>query len=309
MQNKRILGWAALTLMVGTLASAQESKDGSSVVGAVETPEGCAAVTDDGYNGTLGSMTCLTVAGPNQVISDVNVGVTMTHTWVGDIVLKLVSPSAQVLTLMSRPGLVEAADDGTNCCGSSADVLSSSLVTFDDEAGTSAESFVGAAGSYIPAPGAGPGTNLAQYDGQNAMGNWQVCMGDSAGGDPGTICSADLVFAVAGCTVDITCPGDQVGSAPPGASSGTVTFPAPTVGGTCAAVTTSCDPASGDSFPVGTTTVVCTASDASGASDTCSFDVLVSNQTLQEIPTASTLGLAALALLLAGAAFVTLRRG
>ncbi|MBZ0089568.1 MAG: proprotein convertase P-domain-containing protein, partial [Thermoanaerobaculia bacterium] len=238
MQNKRILGWAIAALMVGTLASAQDTKDGSSVVGVVETPEGCTAVTDNAYDGSIATMTCLTVAGPNQVISDVNVEVTMTHTWVGDIVLKLVSPSAQVLTLMSRPGLVEPADDGTDCCGSSADVLSSSLVTFDDEAGASAESFVGTAGSYIPAPGAGPGTNLAQYDGQNATGNWQVCMGDSAAGDPGSICSADLVFAVVGCTVDVTCPGDQVGSAPPGATSGTVTFPAPTVGGTCASVTT-----------------------------------------------------------------------
>ena len=87
-----------------------------------------------------------------------------------------------------------------------------------------------------------------------------------------------------------------------------MSFPDPTVSGTCAAVTTSCVPASGDSFPVGTTTVVCTATDATGASATCTFDVAVGNATIQEIPTASTLGLAALALLLAGAAFVALRR-
>jgi len=301
---------AALAAFASAVAGAQETKDGTAVAGAVETPEGCTAIPDDAYNGTLGTMACLTIAGPNQVIGDLNVEITMNHTWVGDLVLKLVSPSAQVLTLMSRPGLAEPADDGTDCCGNSADVTSAALIVFDDEAGTSAETFAGVAGSYIPAPGAGPGTNLAQYDGQNATGSWQVCAGDSGFLDSGSICSANLVVAGGGgCTVDVTCPGDQVGSAPPGATSGAVSFPDPTVGGTCAAVTTSCDPASGDSFPVGTTTVVCTATDATGASDSCSFDVSVSNQTLQEIPTASTLGLAALALLLAGAAFVTLRRG
>ncbi len=309
MTNKlAVAGWVAAVLLTSALARAQETKDGSSPA-PTEAPAGCATVIDDAYNGTLGSMTCMTVAGPNQVISDLNVQVTMNHTWVGDITLKLVSPSSQVLTMMSRPGLAEPADDGNGCCGSGADVTSASTITYDDEAATSAESFVGAAGSYIPAPGAGPGTNLAQYDGQNASGNWQVCMGDSAGGDVGNICSANLVVASAACTVGITCPGNQTASAPPGASSTAVSFPDPTVSGTCAAVTTSCVPASGDSFPVGTSTVVCTATDATGASATCTFDVTVGNATIQEVPTASTLGLAALALLLAGAAFVALRRG
>jgi len=302
--------WAVAVLLGGAAVQAEDAKDASSVpAGLFEAPEGCAALVDNAYNGTLASMTCLTVAGPNVVISDLNVQVTMTHTWVGDITLKLVSPSAQVLTLMSRPGLAEAADDGTDCCGTSTDVVEASVIVYDDEAGTSAESFGGAAGSYFPAPGAGPGTNLAQFDGQNASGNWQVCMGDSAAGDLGSICSANLVVSGAGCTVDVTCPADQTAAIPPGASSGAVTFPDPTVSGSCEAITTSCVPASGDSFPTGTTTVVCTATDATGPSDSCSFDVTVGNQTIQAIPTASTLGLVALALLLGGAAFVALRRG
>ena len=58
----------------------------------------------------------------------------------------------------------------------------------------------------------------------------------------------------------------------------------------------------------GTTTDVCTATDAAGLTSACDFDVTLAEQSIQEIPTASTLGLAALALLLAGAAFVALRR-
>ena len=67
-------------------------------------------------------------------------------------------------------------------------------------------------------------------------------------------------------------------------------------------------PASGDFFPVGTTTVACTATATGGTPANCGFDVTVGNATVQEIPTASVWGLGALALLLAGAAFVALRR-
>lgn len=106
----------------------------------------------------------------------------------------------------------------------------------------------------------------------------------------------------------IACPADVFASAPPGSLSWPVAFPTPTPTDNCPGVGAACDPASGDPFPVGTTTDVCTATDGAGLIATCDFDVTVATVAIQEIPTASTLGLAALALLLAGAAFVTLRR-
>jgi hypothetical protein len=54
-----------------------------------------------------------------------------------------------------------------------------------------------------------------------------------------------------------------------------VTF-APTASDTVSAITTSCTPASGSNFPLGTTSVQCTATDASGnKSPSCSFTVTV----------------------------------
>lgn len=124
----------------------------------------------------------------------------------------------------------------------------------------------------------------------------------------GTVDTDTVTFASSGCELTVTCPGDQTAAAPPGASGTAVSFPAPTTGGTCTGATAACVPASGDFFPVGTTTVACTATAPGGTPATCSFDVTVGNQTTQEIPTASVWGLGALALLLAGAAFVALRR-
>lgn len=114
--------------------------------------------------------------------------------------------------------------------------------------------------------------------------------------------------SVAGCTLTLTCPADQTAAAPPGSTGASVVFPDPVVGGTCEAPTVDCAPASGDFFPIGTTAVACTAVEGATSAN-CAFDVTVGSQTLQEIPTASSLGLAALALLLAGAALSTLRRG
>ena len=96
------------------------------------------AIPDDTYDGTLGSMACLDVTGVDTTITDLNVEVGITHTWVGDLVIKLVSPSAEVLTLMSRPGFDEGVDDGSGCCGTSTNMDFTAPVTFDDAAAVSA---------------------------------------------------------------------------------------------------------------------------------------------------------------------------
>jgi subtilisin-like proprotein convertase family protein len=165
-------------------------------------------IPDNTYDGTLGTMVCLDATGTAGTITDLDVEVAISHTWAGDLVIKLVSPSSEVLTLMSRPGLAEPADDGTDCCGDSSNLDISFPLTFDDDAAISAEamgSTLDSAGvicqddaecDFAPAPDTGPGTNLAQFNGQDGAGTWQVCVGDSGGGDTGDFDSVVLNFAV-----------------------------------------------------------------------------------------------------------------
>lgn len=54
-----------------------------------------------------------------------------------------------------------------------------------------------------------------------------------------------------------------------------VTFPAPTTTGGRAPISVSCTPASGQTFPVGSTSVTCTATDAATSSAKCGFEVAV----------------------------------
>jgi hypothetical protein len=72
----------------------------------------------------------------------------------------------------------------------------------------------------------------------------------------------------------ITCPADMT-ALQNSASGAVVNFAPPTASDNCPGVTTACTPASGSVFPLGKTTVTCTATDASGNVASCSFQVTV----------------------------------
>ncbi|MBI3910620.1 MAG: HYR domain-containing protein [Armatimonadetes bacterium] len=77
----------------------------------------------------------------------------------------------------------------------------------------------------------------------------------------------------------IICPADIVVPTDPGQCSAVVNYPPPTVTDICdPSPTVVCDPPSGSAFPVGTTTVTCTATDASGNTSQCSFTVTVEDR-------------------------------
>jgi hypothetical protein len=78
------------------------------------------AIPDNTYDGTLGSMAshAINVGFMPDFVSDVNVRVTMSHSFIGDLTLKLKSPTGTVVTLLNRPGRSRP-DDGTDTGGDS----------------------------------------------------------------------------------------------------------------------------------------------------------------------------------------------
>ena len=74
----------------------------------------------------------------------------------------------------------------------------------------------------------------------------------------------------------ITCPGDIIVNNAPGQCDAIVDF-TPTATDNCAGVTIASVPASGTVFPVGTTLVTVTATDAGGNTDICTFNVIVND--------------------------------
>jgi HYR domain/Subtilase family len=84
----------------------------------------------------------------------------------------------------------------------------------------------------------------------------------------------------------ITCPPNQTAvtdqNTCPAPACQTVNFPPPTASDNCPGVIVVCNPPSGSCFPIGTTTVTCTATDASGNTSNCSFTVTTFDTALQD---------------------------
>lgn len=100
-------------------------------------------------------------------IGDVDLPIDITHTYIGDLIVQITSPSGTIVRLHNRSG-------------GSTDNL---VTTYDDDGGGS--------------PPSGPGT-LSMFDGENVNGMWTLTVSDNAGSDVGTLNAWSLKIASAG---------------------------------------------------------------------------------------------------------------
>jgi cysteine-rich repeat protein len=166
------------------------------------------------YTGNLASMDCatLTHAGLDaSQIESVRVRIAMSHTWVGDLVLKLVSPEGTTLTLLSRPGAAETVDSyAEDPTGDNADIVATTPIEFYDGAPNDAEAMGttlpngnqivcvdDALCAYFPNPGVGPGTSFADFTGESPVGDWRLCAADGDNNDNGSIDTITLTVRAA----------------------------------------------------------------------------------------------------------------
>ena len=127
-------------------------------------------------NSPAGVSTTITVADDFD-ITDLNVNLDITHTWVGDVIVTLQSPAGTTAVIVDRMGFT-----GTGFGCSSNDLL----ITLDDEAASAIEDECqpgppAASGSFTP------NNPLSAFDGQSTMGDWTLTVSDNAGGDTGTL--------------------------------------------------------------------------------------------------------------------------
>ena len=154
---------------------------------------------------------------------------------------------------------ISAPADASYQCASQVPAASPSQATASDNCGTPAvsvsEATNGGAGSI-----ASPLIITRTYTATDGVGR--------------TASASQTITVIDSTPPTITCPADIAVNAPPGTCSASVNFSV-TASDNCSVPTVVSSPASGSVFPVGTTTVVATATDAAGNSRSCSFTVTV----------------------------------
>ncbi|PKA83687.1 putative secreted protein (Por secretion system target) [Ulvibacter sp. MAR_2010_11] len=134
-------------------------------------------------NDPAGISTTLNVT-DDFTISDLNVDLNISHTWVGDVIVTIQSPGGTSVTILDQPGVP------ASTFGCSGDNIVASL---DDEAGSPVEDECGAgvptiSGSFTP------NNPLSAFDGESTLGVWTLTVSDNAGGDTGTINSWGITY-------------------------------------------------------------------------------------------------------------------
>jgi large repetitive protein len=129
-------------------------------------------------NNATGITSVQTVSGLDGGIIDLNVRLTIVHTWVGDLEISLISPAGTTIPLITRRG-------------GSGDNFTDTLL--DDAAETSITAI-----THTGAPFTGrfrPESLLSAVDGQDPNGVWQLKVADRAGADVGSLVAWSLIFS------------------------------------------------------------------------------------------------------------------
>ncbi|MEZ0006208.1 subtilisin-like proprotein convertase family protein [Flavobacterium sp. 28YEA47A] len=130
------------------------------------------AIPDANANYTVRALNIPTTA----LVSDVNVAVNITHTWLADINIALVNPGANGTQ-------INLFDQGCSNNG----VTKNLNATFDDQ-GVSANCVATVTGNILPVQ------PLSVYNGTNPQGNWLLGFRDLGNGDTGTVNSFSITI-------------------------------------------------------------------------------------------------------------------
>jgi subtilisin-like proprotein convertase family protein len=171
-------------------------------------------ITDGGpTNGTPGPEATATLNVPSSAtISDIDVDFMITHTWQGDLAVKLVGPGGQSVDLVSRPGVAPPKFTPGTTAGfgflndNYGNATAGASFFADDQAPVN-----GIYDNNVGAPGVGTATAadnvsgrwkpvqpLSVFNGTNQQGDWKLIVTDNAAGDTGTLDQFSLHITTSG---------------------------------------------------------------------------------------------------------------
>jgi subtilisin-like proprotein convertase family protein len=186
---KQILPAFIVLLLSGSLASAID-----------QCAPGPATIPD---NDTGGVVVEIEIDAPGELVDSVSIDLEMLHSWVGDLVITLQSPSGSVVTLLDRPGIPSNGFPGPFGCGGQ-DVSA----RFFDGAPQPGESMCSTTATPVLAGDLSPSTALGVLAGEPAEGTWLLKISDQSPYDTGMLIDACLhIDTSPACIADLTADG------------------------------------------------------------------------------------------------------
>ncbi|TNE69304.1 MAG: T9SS type A sorting domain-containing protein [Bacteroidetes bacterium] len=120
----------------------------------------------------------------DRIIADVNISMVVDHTWVGDLLAKLIGPDGSSAQLFDQPGLPAT---GSGCNGDDLDL------TLDDEAALTAMQLENTCGNQPAISGTyQPLESLDRFDNKSAQGVWVLEVSDNFPEDGGSVTAWNL---------------------------------------------------------------------------------------------------------------------
>lgn len=183
-------------LFVSALMQAQTYSSTGAVV-IVDAPSGCGNTgVPTPAASTINVPLTATITDPTTLT--INLGIT--HTWLGDLVMELETPSGSKCALMKRIG---AATDAA--CGSGSDLIPANILSFNSANTTliPATTTPVPAGNFAPSGPTAPSTfpttiplcTLSTFlNGVAINGDWKINTYDHGGGDTGELTSWSIVY-------------------------------------------------------------------------------------------------------------------
>jgi subtilisin-like proprotein convertase family protein len=228
----------------------------------------------------------ITVSGMSGVISKVTVTIpSISHTFPSDVDMLLVGPGGQKYIFLSD---VIGGTDWVNISYTLDDAAAGLVPSSGTPASGTFKPTNYGTGDAFPSPApaspydnaatAGTATFASVFNGASPNGTWSLYVVDDAGTDIGTMATGWTLNITAqgqtcntqACTINVP---PNITTTATGPSGAVVNYTVPTCTGACGAVTSS--PASGSTFPIGTTTVTVTGTRADNSTTTNTFTVTV----------------------------------
>ena len=193
------------------------------------------------------------------------------------------SPTAGTIVGVGKTTVTVTADDGTNqsTCTVDVNVVDTTAPQITCPANITVSAPAGACSATVnyttptATDACGPANVVCLPASGSSFPSGQTTVTCTATDGSNNQAQCTFTITVNGASPAITCPANITASASPDACSAVVNYTTPT---SCAGATVGCVPASGSTFPVGETTVTCTAT-AGTSSAECTFTVTVNDTT------------------------------